>query len=135
MDDQKIKDTFSEHTYELLQVFPANGVLAIWIDDFNGPPKIDLEKIDFLGLAKHTKTVYTRPGPGHSHRQLGKDTENIVVGLSLAEGCFQICNECGNFAGLCKEGDDPIKCLSELPMRYDRRKLMEAIKAERSSDS
>jgi hypothetical protein len=99
--------------YKILQVMQANGVQAAFAQEDG---TFDVVPVDLLAVALKTTTCRT----AHSgHDMVGKCTyakenisnrERVIVGLELTGGWHQIVNECCNFAGLMRQGDDPGKC-------------------------
>lgn len=115
--------TWEEVTFELLSITPCENVLAVYAEeeDEEKKPVFRSYPVRFLALAKATTRFFKKekgaPDWGKvEHRD--EEVENIVVGLDLAEGYFDICNKMGNFSGYCFVGDDISKATSYLNMEW-----------------
>jgi hypothetical protein len=118
-------DKWSHDNYELLQAFQCKGVLSVWaMEDENNPGKHKLEAIPihFMAVAKVTTRYFQKPtGANYRSVQQYREpyTETRLVGLDLADGYFEVCEEASNFAGYCMEGDDISKATGCLDGKFD----------------
>lgn len=108
--------TFERTLYKILQVVPVHDMLAVFADEDGS---LYTCPIYFLALAEVTpcKTTYhddVSKGSWHIQEEHGEIYQD-VVGLDLAGGQFDICNDLENFAGLCRVGDDPDDAIAYLP--------------------
>lgn len=79
-------------------------------DENEGKFKLVAYPIRFLAIAKRTRKFLEKPKDA-PEMTVGRECEspevdNVVVGLDLADGLFDVCNEMSNFAGYCFEGED-----------------------------
>lgn len=110
--------------YEILQVIQCTGIQAVYAqEDEANPGKFRLEggPIELLAVAKKTTTFLekAKDAPIATRWRKCKDAEveNVIVGLELIDGSFEVCNEASNFAGYCRDGDDITKATAHLPTR------------------
>lgn len=105
-------DTLKEwscEVFEILNVTPVENMLAVYAQPHpteHGKHHLVPEPIYFIGVAK-VETKFYEMQPGCNSQCVDRcDSGTRVVGLVLAEGYFDVCNEAGNFAGLMREGDN-----------------------------
>ena len=119
------KDGFDywEYTdYEILQIVPTNEYRAVYCIEEDGKASLQAWAIDALAVAKATTRFMRRPSDAKSF-VAGRDcqdpdTRNEVVGVNLADGFWEVCNQVANFAGLCRVGQDISQCTGELRPEY-----------------
>ena len=112
---QEIRDRESYELISVQMVADLDAVYAIKNDD--GTYCLQSWPIDALGMARVTTTRHL----GRT-KLFDRDDGTKIVGLELSEGYWHICDECDNFAGLVKRGDDiweATGCLSlgDYPLR------------------
>ncbi len=81
----------TQHRYEIKQLHPANGILAVFND--NGVKTA--ERLEYIALAFNIVVTDRR----------SKKDGSTIVGVDLAGGEFNIVNEAANFIGFAREGD------------------------------
>lgn len=113
---------FTTKDYKLLSVVLTDKVFAVLAQEHpEGGHYLERFPLDAIGVASVVESyweVIRDDNDSHvSDRIIRSDPPyRHIVGLELAEGWFQIINEASNFAGLCKEADDPYECTGELNM-------------------
>jgi len=98
--------------YKLLSLMPVSGIFCVFCcEQEDGSFKQQGFPLDVLCVAE--VTVVTRRRRSDLPRGEGVevvsevvDDNNSIVGASLTEGHFQICEQASNFSGYMKEGDD-----------------------------
>jgi len=104
-------------TYKPLQIFPSDGYLAVFCYKDEGYALV-ARKPDYLALAE-MREIVTEVFPDYRYREISnKVITNKIVAMDLYDGDFQVCDECHNFAGIIKEGDDPASVSHLLPEEY-----------------
>lgn len=74
--------------------------------------------VQAIGLATITSSTYRAQPEGDPPRLLSTWEETRLVGLELEGGVLTIIDECSNFAGLAREGDDIYECQDSLEGSY-----------------
>lgn len=92
--------------YEILQITPVTGFQYVTAEIIDGVTQLTPHRLDALGVAAAYRGYYVNT----CDRQLNYVREipgNETVGLTLEEGRWVIVNSLGNFAGICRRGDNP----------------------------
>lgn len=91
-------------TYDILQVIPCRGVLAVYANKKDGKVVCETEVVEMLALAtKTTRFIDIDPTPDDAGNDM--EHERLVVGVSLCDGVFDVCDDNGLFVGYCKDND------------------------------
>ena len=97
------------YSYELQTVTQVVGMNAVYADSHpseKGKFHLVAFPIYFMGVAKVTRTEYCDVGAGLDLRKVQTlDEGTTIVGLELADGYFEVCNDADNFAGLLRDGE------------------------------
>ena len=100
-------------SYEIISVSPCTDMFAVYALESESEPGqhvLTSEPIYFIGVARVEEVTLRKlesASPGTPGEPCGeKHVRNEIVGLELSDGSFEIWNQCGNFAGLCRAGDD-----------------------------
>lgn len=97
--------------YEIQSVTQVTGMYAVYVlEDLSEKGKFYLERypINFLGVVSVETTTYEKFEWEENSRIVNTENlGNLVVGLELGCGHFQICDEVKNFCGLSTE-EQPI---------------------------
>lgn len=101
-------DRWQYDEYEILQVIPASGYVAVFCEDDGS---FVSEPVRLLALCEVTTHYLERRIEDREKWILGKpyrdpETERKVTPLLLGGGSFCIAAEMNNYAGTCMEGDD-----------------------------
>jgi hypothetical protein len=95
--NQRITETF-----EILNVCPASNLKAVYAiesESQKGRFSLECEDVHFIGTVAVTEKTFLDGNERNtllSERNVG----NRVLGLSLDDGYFLVCDECRNFLGL-----------------------------------
>lgn len=102
--------TVTRCDYEILQVVPAAGYVAVYIQtrSEDGARYLSAEPIHLLAVVRVAEKTWEYPNnigrPGRIVSEEPARTE--VVGIDLSDGYFQVCNEACNLAGYARDGED-----------------------------
>lgn len=126
-------ETWSYENRNILQIMPAGDVMGIFVSP-DGTLQIEAcAALALVSVVEVTRTAHVGHQNDHGchFATEEEDTlENDVTGLSLNGGYYEIMDECYNFAGLCRPGDDPWECLGKL--NWDMNKEFEKAYKERN---
>ena len=124
-------DYWTGSDYKIIQLIldVPTEYKAIWAfaddekDAVHGPHHLEAREIEALGVVEVTQTTYRR-AKDQGGRGVAVETSeyNSVVALELADGYWQVCNDCSNFAGIMREGQALGDCIGELDSTW--RKLL-----------
>lgn len=89
------KKSYEHITYNLLQITLCTGLYAIHKDDEGK----DAFTYPLAAVGVATETIEFKTDPLLEPFETLGD-KNVVVGLDLSEGYFEICNEDSNFVGI-----------------------------------
>jgi hypothetical protein len=95
--NQRITETF-----EILNVCPAfnlKAVYAIESESQKGRFRLECEDVPFIGTVSVTEKTFL-VGDKRDTLLSERNVGNRVLGLSLYDGYFLVCDECRNFLGL-----------------------------------
>lgn len=111
-------ERWSADDYKILQIVldvPScyKAVWAMPVDDAQprGEHRLVAEEIEAFGVVEITTTHYRR-AKGHEGAGTieSTDVNSDIAVLMCIEGWWQVANECNNFAGIMKEGQDIEEC-------------------------
>jgi hypothetical protein len=119
--------------YQVRQIALTDDYLAVYADDEaeDGSVSLYATPVEALGVADEITRTFDRDG-----RLIGAPVviPGVIVGLELADGYFEVSNECSNFAGLCRKGKDIYQatgCLrGELVGRLKKPETAPAVQSE-----
>ena len=115
---EQLDKRWSRDSYDILNVYPANNLHAVYAQQNNsGRYLYTTEPVLFIALVAVTTTRYVlRSGADRTSIEEVEEPYRSVLGLTLTDGEFSVCDVADNFLGLTHNPSD----LSEvyIPSRY-----------------
>lgn len=108
-------------TYDLLNFTPTRDFVAVVAEEADdGFLDLQSSPLDGIGVARVTSRAICFKEPGKPGRYSDDEPEqyNVVVGLELLNGKWEIVNELSSFAGIARAGEDVSTVTAELDGKY-----------------
>lgn len=96
------QNTTHTETFEILSVCPASNLKAVYAvesESQEGRFRLECQDVHFLGVVSVTEKTFL-VGDKRDTLLSERNVGNRVLGLSLDDGYFTVCDECSNFLGL-----------------------------------
>lgn len=103
-----MKQSTHSIVYEILQLLPANGIKAVFVDGDSDPVKLFSKTLDFIAVASRA-AAHSEDDDDNGVTHI-EQIDNAIVGVTIGGGFEHIVNEFDNFAGLMLPGQDIHEC-------------------------